>query len=160
MRTRSVDGEKFNAFLRRACPGNHINPRLYPNQWYFRRFWWFYYTTSGSSIDLFESPSIFQMKERTNLFLNERIFLLLIDFHREIIIESDWKIIILSAVFLWMPGCLISTNSSISLWPGPAAWHPPPLGSWAQCWEVPSCTRPITHANKEPLFPAKYQAWN
>ena len=92
---RSVDGEKFNAFLRRACcPGNilnwfHIdNPRLYPNQWYFRRFWWFYYTTSGSSIDLFESPSILQMKEWTNLFLNENIFLLPIDFHREIIIES------------------------------------------------------------------------
>ena len=34
------------------------------------------------------------MKERTNLFLNENIFLLLIDFHREIIIESDWKLIL------------------------------------------------------------------
>lgn len=44
---------------------------------------------SGSSIDLFESPSILQMKERTNLFLNERFFLPVIDFHRDIIIESN-----------------------------------------------------------------------
>ena len=69
----------------------YLPSTLSKSEWFFRRFWWFYYTLSGSSIGLFESQSIFKNKEWTNLFLNERIFLLLIDFHRVLPWNNYWN---------------------------------------------------------------------
>lgn len=136
MRTRSVDGEKFNAFLRRACPGNIIKwfqPSIVSKSMIFQKILMILLYNEWV-IDWPVWITINLTNERTDKFI----------FKWKTFPASNWFspwnnywIRLKTVHLIHCPcismnarsGCLIVTNSSISLWPGRAAYHPPPLGS-------------------------------